>query len=336
MLSIIIPSYNSSAYMKKCIESCLVGGEAVEILIVNDGSVDRTAEIADTYAKAYPTIVKAIHQENKGHGGALNTGIRKATGKYLKVVDSDDWLDEASLKELLNQIQTQVLNDHEVDVFITNFVHEQGKTLIKKEMHYRGVIKPDTMLNWNDIGVFKKRQCLLMHSVIYKTDLLKESGVQLPEHTFYVDNLFVLVPLQFVETLYYLDRPLYRYSIGREDQSINEHVMMKRLDQQIKVNKLLIDEYKSAHPKSEKLKAYLAHHVEVVTIISSALFNRIGTVESKRAKQALWHYLHEHAEEVYINSKGSFYERVVNLEGRSGQMIFRIIYKTVRKVAGYG
>ena len=93
LLTFAIPCYNSEAYMEKCIESILPGGEDVEILIVDDGSKDRTAEIADRYEREYPTICRAIHQENGGHGEAVNAGIRNATGLYFKVVDSDDWVD---------------------------------------------------------------------------------------------------------------------------------------------------------------------------------------------------------------------------------------------------
>lgn len=92
LLSVAIPCYNSQDYMRYCIES-LLPGEDVELLIVNDGSSDRTAMIADEYARRYPTIVKAIHQENGGHGEAVNAGLRNATGLYFKVVDSDDWVD---------------------------------------------------------------------------------------------------------------------------------------------------------------------------------------------------------------------------------------------------
>ena len=102
LLSIAIPCYNSEAYMEHCVDSLLVGGEDVEILIVDDGSKDRTAEIADAYAKKYPTIIRAIHQENGGHGEAVNAGIRNATGLYFKVVDSDDWVDEESYKKILH------------------------------------------------------------------------------------------------------------------------------------------------------------------------------------------------------------------------------------------
>ena len=97
LLSIAVPCYNSEDYMRHCIETLLPGGEDVEIIIVDDGSTkDRTAEIADEYAAKYPGIVKAVHQENGGHGEAVNTGLRNATGLYFKVVDSDDWLDTVS------------------------------------------------------------------------------------------------------------------------------------------------------------------------------------------------------------------------------------------------
>lgn len=97
-ISFAIPCYNSEEYMDKAIESILKGGEDVEIIIVNDGSKDRTSEIAKRYEREYPTIVKAVDKENGGHGDAVNTGLEHATGLYFKVVDSDDWVDEASLK----------------------------------------------------------------------------------------------------------------------------------------------------------------------------------------------------------------------------------------------
>ena len=91
--------------MEKCIKSVLTGGEDVEVIIVDDGSTkDDTAEIADRYAKMYPTIVKAVHQENGGHGEAVNTGLAHANGVFFKVVDSDDWVDEDALKKVLNTL----------------------------------------------------------------------------------------------------------------------------------------------------------------------------------------------------------------------------------------
>ena len=94
LLTITVPCYNSQDYLDRCMESLLVGGEDVEILIVDDGSTDRTAEMADAYAQKYSAIVKVIHKQNGGHGSAVNTGIASATGLFFKVVDSDDWVKE--------------------------------------------------------------------------------------------------------------------------------------------------------------------------------------------------------------------------------------------------
>lgn len=129
LLSVAIPCYNSEAYMSKCINSLLIGGEEVEIIIVDDGSSDRTAEIADDYAEKYPTIVKAIHQENGGHGQAVNTGIKNATGLYFKVVDSDDWVNQDAYYEILKTLYDLTRGAETVDLLISNFVYEkQGAT----------------------------------------------------------------------------------------------------------------------------------------------------------------------------------------------------------------
>ena len=132
LLSIAIPCYNSEAYMEKCIESLLKGGEEVEILVVNDGSSDRTAEIADAYAEKYPTIIKAIYQENGGHGEAVNAGIRNATGLYFKVVDSDDWVNEEAYKQILKTLEELTRGPKTLDMLISNFVYEKQGASRKK------------------------------------------------------------------------------------------------------------------------------------------------------------------------------------------------------------
>ena len=137
LLSIAIPCYNSQDYMEKCIESLLVGGEEVEILVVDDGSSDKTAEIADAYAAKYPTIIKAIHQENGGHGEAVNAGIRNATGLYFKVVDSDDWVNKEAYIKILETLYELLRGPQTVDLLISNFVYEKQGATHKKVMQYR-------------------------------------------------------------------------------------------------------------------------------------------------------------------------------------------------------
>ena len=122
LLTIVIPSYNSEAYLRKCVDCLLPGGERVEILIVNDGSTDGTAAIADAYAQKYPSIVRAIHQENKGHGGAVNTGLAEATGVYFKVVDSDDTVNQEAYQKILDTLENMAMDGTGVDMLITNYI----------------------------------------------------------------------------------------------------------------------------------------------------------------------------------------------------------------------
>ena len=204
--------------MRKCIDSLLVGGEDVEIIIVDDGSKDGTAAIADEYAAAYPDIIKAVHQENGGHGEAVNTGLRNAGGLYYKVVDSDDWLDEESLKKVIEVLKSFAQNRKRVDLMICNYVYEHVEDGTSKTIRYTRVLPEDKVFGWNQVGRFRVDQNLLMHSLIYRTKVLRESGLELPKHTFYVDNLFAYIPLPYVRSLYYMNVDLYRYYIGRSDQ----------------------------------------------------------------------------------------------------------------------
>ena len=193
LLSIAIPCYNSAAYMGKCIESLLPGGEDVEILIVDDGSTkDNTAEIADEYQAKYPGIIKVIHKANGGHGSAVNTGIENATGLFFKVVDSDDWVQEEAYRQILDTLRTIAGGGKHLDMLVSNFVYEKVGEKRKKVMHYRHILPKDKMFTWSDCKHFSKGHYILMHSVIFRTQLLRDCGLKLPEHTFYVDNLYVL------------------------------------------------------------------------------------------------------------------------------------------------
>ena len=242
-ISFAIPCYNSEAYMEKAINSILVGGEDVEIIVVNDGSKDGTQEIAERYQEKYPTIVKAVEKPNGGHGDAVNCGLEHATGKYFKVVDSDDWVDEEALLKVLDTIKGFVKDESEVDMVIANYVYEKVGMTHKKVIRYDNVLPENQIFKWEDIGHFRLDQYILMHSVIYRTEMLKLCQLELPKHTFYVDNIYVYYPLPHVRTLYYMNVDLYRYFIGREDQSVNEKVMISRIDQQLFVTKKMISMY---------------------------------------------------------------------------------------------
>ena len=244
LLTFAIPCYNSQEYMGKCIESLLPGGDEVEILIIDDGSTDLTADIADKYEEKYPGIVRAIHQANGGHGEAVNTGIRNASGLYFKVVDSDDWVDKDAYRQVLDKLRELTGGDTVLDMMLCNFVYDKDGAKRKKVMHYENSVPVEELVSWEDTKHFRKGRYILMHSVIYRTRLLRKCGIELPKHTFYVDNIYVFEPLPYVKTIYYLPVNFYRYYIGREDQSVNESVMISRIDQQITVTKLMIDYFR--------------------------------------------------------------------------------------------
>lgn len=331
ILSVVIPSYNSEAYLERCVDSLLKGGKRLEILIVNDGSTDQTKEIADAYERAYPNIVKAIHQENKGHGGAVNTGLRFAKGKYFKVVDSDDWVEERALKQILDVLA----QEDEIDMLVSNFVYEKQGTKHKKKMHYTREFPQNKVFSWEDMKNFRTGKYLLMHSVIYRTSLLKACGLQLPEHTFYVDNIFVFYPLPSVKKIYYTNVDFYRYFIGREDQSVNEQVMMSRLDQQIRVNKLMLESYLTKRSRSPKLDQYMFSYVMIITVISSILAIKSGTKAHLQEKEALWDFIRNRDQELYRKMRHTVLGIGVHLPTAIGGKMAIFIYKIAQKIYGF-
>lgn len=333
LLTFAIPCYNSQDYIEHCIKSLLPGGDDVEILVIDDGSKDSTADIADAYEKKYPGIVRAIHQENGGHGEAVNAGIRNATGLYFKVVDSDDWVDGEAYEKILNKLRELAGGDKTLDMMISNYVYEKAGAKHKKVMHYPSLPK-DCIFTWNEAKLHKG-QYILMHSVIYRTKLLRECGLVLPKHTFYVDNIYVYKPLPNVKTMYYMDVDFYRYYIGREDQSVNEKVMIGRIDQQIKVNKIMIDEFDLWKIANPKLRRYMFNYLEIITVISTVMLIRSGTEENLLKKRELWKYIKDKDIRLFHHLRMGILGNTMNLPGKGGRKISVAAYKLSQKVVGF-
>jgi len=317
----------------------LIGGEDVEILIIDDGSTkDRTAEIADEYEAQFPTIVRAIHKENGGHGSAVNTGIANATGLYFKVVDSDDWVKQDAYFKILDTLRELAGGGQALDMLISNYVYEKEGERRKKVIQYRHILPVEKMFTWTDCHHFLKGHYILMHSVIFRTRLLQECGLKLPEHTFYVDNLYVFEPLPYVKNMYYLDVNFYRYYIGRQDQSVNETVMISRIDQQIRVTKLMIDYLvgrKSELVKNRRLYQYMRNYLEIIMAVSSVLLIRSGTTEHLEKKKELWEYLKGKDKRLYLWMRNGIMGGTMNLPGRGGRKISVEGYKICQKLFGF-
>lgn len=335
-ISFAIPCYNSAAYMEHAVESILKGGEDVEIIIVNDGSTkDNTSEIAHRLEAEYPTIIKAVDKENGGHGDAVNTGLAHATGKYFKVVDSDDWVDEEALLKILKVLKEFEADNETVDMFLSNYVYEKEGKENKKVISYTDVIPQNQILGWNEIKHFHLGQYILMHSVIYRTEFLKLIQLQLPKHTFYVDNIYVYYPLPHVRKIYYLNVDFYRYYIGREDQSVNERVMIGRVDQQIFVTKTMIDMYVMKNITNKKLRNYMINYLAIMMTVSSILCIRSKSPENLEKKKELWKYLKTKDYKTYFKIRHGILGQTMNLPGKPGRKVSSLAYSVARRLIGF-
>ena len=335
LLSIAVPCYNSEAYMERCINSLLHGGDDVEIIIVDDGSKDRTGEIADAYARRFPNIVRVIHQENGGHGEAVNTGLANATGLYFKVVDSDDCVTRSSYDIILRTLEELIRGPKTVDLLISNFVYDKQGATRKKVMQYRRWLPVNQVFGWNEIHRMPKGKYLLMHALIYRTKLLKDCGLHLPAHTFYVDNLYAFEPLPYVETLCYVDTNFYRYFIGREDQSVHESVMISRIDQQLKVNRLMVDAYNQHVILNKQVRKYMIRYLDIITTVSSIMLIRSGTPEALEKKRNLLNYIKRENRALYSALRHSLMGTVMNLPGKGGRTVSVVSYKAAQKFYGF-
>jgi glycosyltransferase involved in cell wall biosynthesis len=335
VLSVVVPAYNAEAYLARALDSLVGLGPDVEVLVVDDGSTDGTARLAHAYVDRFPGAVRLLRKPNGGHGSAINAGLDHARGAYLKVVDADDWLDHDALVRVLDTLRGFVATDRPVDLLVSNFVYEKQGKKNKTAVRYRGALPAGRMLGWSATRRFAKRQYLMMHALTYRTAVLRASGLRLPEHTFYVDNLYALVPLAHVSTLYYLDVDLYRYFIGRPDQSVQEDVMLRRLDQQLRVNWMMLDHVSRTPVADRRLRRYLLHYVEIICAVSSILLIRAGTRASLAEKERLWSELRRQDPWLYRKVRWSVLGQISNLPGPAGRRVSVLAYRVAQRAIGF-
>ena len=337
ILSVSIPCYNSASYMETCIKSLLPGGDDIEILIVDDGSTkDNTFEIAQRYEREYPGIVRAIHQENAGHGGAVNTGIKEATGVFFKNIDSDDWADTDVLLKIIGLLKDLEAKGTRIDLFLANYVFDREDSDKKTVMRFKGAFPKGRPFTWDEVGHMGQSQFIMMHTIIYRREVLIASKTELPKHAYYVDNIYAFQPLAYTKTIYYLDEALYHYRIGRADQSVNVQVQLKNIDQQIMVDKLITDIYVN-RPKdlSARLEKYLIAFVKLMYCATSAILLVSGTPEHLAKKDALWDYLKQADPVAYKKVRRSFMGGWMNIPTALGRKISVAGYKLSQKIFAF-
>ena len=287
-ITFTIPSYNSQDYMRHVIDNLVAVGDDIEVIIVNDGSTDDTGKIADEYEKKYPTIVKAIQKENGGHGSGVMAGLRNASGLFYKVVDSDDWVETADVITMVDLIKKHLSENVDIDLYISNYVYEHASDNTQYVMHYRKYLPADTVFSWPEMKRIGIETVFLMHSLMYKTEKLRESGMNLPDHTFYVDDIYAYVPLPFMKNIYYRDLDFYHYFIGRADQSINYGTMCKRYEQQMRVFRIMFSSFSLQTLKSYPKHLYQYMWQFLMTIGAVTFMTIIGTKEDKEIRKKVF------------------------------------------------
>jgi glycosyltransferase involved in cell wall biosynthesis len=301
--------------MCKCINSLLIGGEDVEIIIINDGSRDDTLQIARQYEQEYPSIIRVVDKENGGHGSGVNIGLQLATGLYYKVVDSDDWLDGVALQKLITKIKEHIVCGTMPDLYVTNFIYDKPSVNSQHVSAYGNKLPKDKIVGWDKMKKFHFSHMMIMHSLIYKRENLLASGVVLPEHTFYVDDIFAYKPLPFMHTVCYLDINLYHYFIGRADQSVNRTNMIARYEQQIRVMRCMIDSYTWEEMKRmpKGLKNYMWHSLQVIMMITIFFTSAADYSEVReQALTELWDYIKKRDITLYKKLRRHSYTTIVN------------------------
>lgn len=335
LLTIAIPCYNSQGYMRHAVDSLLHVQEGLEILIIDDGSTDDTALIADDYARRYPDTIRSLHQHNGGHGRAVMSGFQYARGTYFKVLDSDDWMDAEALDALMRLLKELRRRQLQTDMIITNYVYEKPSENKRHVISYRNVLPKGRLLSWDEVGHFLPQQNLLMHSIIYRRAILNECRLELPAHTFYVDNLFAYQPLSCVDSLIYLDVDLYHYFIGRSDQSVNEQIMISRIDQQLRVTRMMIESTDISFRAVPRRYAYQIKYLTMVLVVSSILLIRAATPEALEEKERLWRMFKQEKPWLYRDVSHTMLGWLIQRDSAAGRRLLSLLYTISQRIFSF-
>ncbi len=334
LLTCMVPCYNSAAYMERAVDSLLAGGEEMDVLIVDDGSTDDTAAIADRLAAEHPSIVRVHHQPNGGHGSAINYGVADARGVYFKVVDSDDRLIKENLPGLLDVLRQHTDKESQLDLVFHDYVYDHADQDAVFRISYFGKLKPDTALTWDDSRRFFLWNQFMIHSLIYRAQFLRDIHLNLPEHTFYEDNLYIYQPLVHTRRILYHHAPLYGYFVGRSDQSINEQNILKRLDQVTNIAKLQITSFRleELNRLSPNLCRYMLNNCCGQLFTTCALQFIEDSERSHQMNRDLWQAILDFDPALYKRLRRNPLGRVSCLPGRIGERLLVFFYRTGRKL----
>ncbi|MBS4930173.1 MAG: glycosyltransferase family 2 protein [Clostridiales bacterium] len=239
LLTVIVPAYNVQSYIDRCLSTICDKQleEELEVIVVNDGSTDNTQQIIELYRERFPEIIRIIKKINGGHGSAINIGIEHATGKYIKIIDADDFVNSYNFSILVEK-----LKDISTDIVITNYLkYYQFNNKIQRMSKLKDNLKYNTKYYFEEIY---NKYFMRMHEILIKTEIIKKNYIKLEEKCFYVDQEYILYPIPYLQTILFLDLDIYYYRLGRQEQSMNLLKMREHVQEHQLVLKKLLGFYK--------------------------------------------------------------------------------------------
>lgn len=278
ILTVVVPIYNTELYINRCLRSLTYDENIlkdIEIIAVNDGSKDTSIDIAKQYQKEYPESIVIIDKENGGHGSTINAGLKVAKGKYFRVVDSDDWVNIIDFPKYIEKIK-----NIDVDAIITDYTRELIYNCTTEKFEYSKQIERNKAYTFDNFDQkLLGDDYFFMATTAFRTDALRAAGLVLDEKMFYVDMEYVILPIQKICSFIFLDFDIYRYFIGRNDQSINAASMFRNRTQHEKVLRRLIEFYNTTKFSASQ-KKYIKK-ILVLMINTNYFIYSSGSVEKR-------------------------------------------------------
>lgn len=235
-LTIVVPTYNMEKYLDKCLTSLIIEDKEllkrVEVLVIIDGATDRSSEIAHTYQDRYPDTFRVIDKENGNYGSCINRGLKEATGKYIKILDADDWFDTNNFHKYIEDIL-----DIDCDLILNNC------EIVDEQENISGRFNIDFMVDHKHVRFDQVNEHLVdlqMHCAAYRTDLIRAIGYKQDEGIFYTDQEWMCYPLSAVKTIYFINLTVYKYLFGRLGQTMDKDIFYKRFNDEATVCKTMI------------------------------------------------------------------------------------------------
>lgn len=326
VLTVAVPSYNAQSFLWQNIPTFLYDGAqgSVEVIIVDDGSTDDTAGIADDLKNRYPGIVNVVHKENGGHGSAVNSGIENAQGKYFMICDADDYVNTDSFRRLVDY-----LKKHEVDIVLTD------ARRITPDGRYAG---HESVSGIDKNRIMKLDDCvdrsknIEMHNCCIRTELLRTNNVSCHEHLFYVDNEYVVYSLAYADTIVYLDMTVYQYLVGRNGQSVSIESRRRNHEQYMKVVNYLIGFYEDVSWNlSEPKKRFIARKIAYfITGVYSVMMS-YRDAPHRKALEQFDGWLREKSIDIY-NGNNNICVAMLRRTNMGMYGMASIIYKLVNRL----